>query len=227
MDLGVQDAAMIVSAFMIAHETLFDPPTPIKPCCTQDVTNANRNVNAGKSNRMHGAVEKKGASTHGSKLQIAVEPAQANSTMPRQNNVGKVDEPIIEDRNPTVAPRPVASMFQRPVNMAVNPSSYQYSGQVDNIDERDMDDPLCATEYVQDMYTLFRERETSTSVRPVYMENQTHINERMRSILVDWLVEVHLKFKLGRSHSDHLTASFNNFRTLLILYSLVPFLSRI
>jgi cyclin B len=28
------------------------------------------------------------------------------------------------------------------------------------------------------------------------MENQTHINERMRAILVDWLVEVHLKFKL-------------------------------
>jgi cyclin B len=28
------------------------------------------------------------------------------------------------------------------------------------------------------------------------MENQRHINERMRSILVDWLVEVHLKFKL-------------------------------
>ena len=32
--------------------------------------------------------------------------------------------------------------------------------------------------------------------RPTYMENQTHINERMRAILVDWLVEVHLKFKL-------------------------------
>ena len=28
------------------------------------------------------------------------------------------------------------------------------------------------------------------------MENQTHINEHMRAILVDWLVEVHLKFKL-------------------------------
>lgn len=46
------------------------------------------------------------------------------------------------------------------------------------------------------MYSLFREKEPSTSVRPVYMENQRHINERMRSILVDWLVEVHLKFKL-------------------------------
>jgi len=30
-----------------------------------------------------------------------------------------------------------------------------------------------------------------------YMEkSQTDINEKMRSILVDWLVEVHLKFKL-------------------------------
>jgi cyclin B len=28
------------------------------------------------------------------------------------------------------------------------------------------------------------------------MEDQQYINERMRSILVDWLVEVHLKFKL-------------------------------
>ena len=28
------------------------------------------------------------------------------------------------------------------------------------------------------------------------MENQPYINERMRAILVDWLIEVHLKFKL-------------------------------
>ena len=28
------------------------------------------------------------------------------------------------------------------------------------------------------------------------MESQTDINQRMRAILIDWLVEVHLKFKL-------------------------------
>lgn len=28
------------------------------------------------------------------------------------------------------------------------------------------------------------------------MKNQTDINEKMRGILIDWLVEVHLKFKL-------------------------------
>mmetsp|Transcript_15918 Transcript_15918/g.34458 ORF Transcript_15918/g.34458 Transcript_15918/m.34458 type:complete len:376 (+) Transcript_15918:240-1367(+) len=75
-------------------------------------------------------------------------------------------------------------------------ASYQYSGPADDIDERDSDDPLCATSYVQEMYEHFRLKEASTSVRPVYMEDQQYINERMRSILVDWLVEVHLKFKL-------------------------------
>jgi len=74
--------------------------------------------------------------------------------------------------------------------------SYQYSHLADDIDARDSDDPLCATTYVQDMYKLFRSKEVSTSVRPLYMENQPYINQRMRSILVDWLVEVHLKFKL-------------------------------
>lgn len=28
------------------------------------------------------------------------------------------------------------------------------------------------------------------------MKNQSDVNEKMRGILVDWLVEVHLKFKL-------------------------------
>lgn len=31
---------------------------------------------------------------------------------------------------------------------------------------------------------------------PTYMSRQNDINERMRAILVDWLVDVHLKFKL-------------------------------
>lgn len=76
-------------------------------------------------------------------------------------------------------------------------SAYQYTGKCDNIDDRCKDDVLSATDYVQDMYDLFRKKEKITSVLPVYMEEiQSHINERMRSILVDWLVEVHLKFKL-------------------------------
>jgi len=77
-----------------------------------------------------------------------------------------------------------------------NPQSYQYTGQVDDIDERDSDDPLQVTEYVTDLYQYFREKESSVLVRPTYMKSQPNINEKMRGILVDWLVEVHLKLKL-------------------------------
>ena len=145
---------------------------------------------------MHGGVEKRAGGGHG-KIQVAVDPAPPNAAIPRQNNFGNFYAPVMDDRNPAAIQRPVVGhMYQPPSNIASNLNSYQYSGQIDNIDERDTDDPLCATEYVHDMYSLFREKEPTTSVRPVFMESQPHINERMRSILVDWLVEVHLKFKL-------------------------------
>jgi len=109
----------------------------------------------------------------------------------------------VEQRNPedssrhALAPhhsmvRNVTKDTQQPIS---NPSCYQF-GPSDNIDERDSEDPLCVTSYVEEMYNHFRSKESMTSVRPLYMETQPHINERMRSILVDWLVEVHLKFKL-------------------------------
>ena len=101
---------------------------------------------------------------------------------------------MLDDRNPLEETREKFSFLRSGVQ--ADPSSYQMTGTTDNIDERDSDDPLCTTTYVNDMYVHFREKEVVTSVRPLYMENQEYINERMRSILVDWLVEVHLKFKL-------------------------------
>ena len=65
-----------------------------------------------------------------------------------------------------------------------------------DIDQRDAEEPLAVTEYVEDLYQFLRERETSTRVDRRYMDSQPNVNERMRSILIDWLVEVHLKFKL-------------------------------
>ncbi|CAM9512038.1 unnamed protein product, partial [Discosporangium mesarthrocarpum] len=65
-----------------------------------------------------------------------------------------------------------------------------------DIDVRDAEDPLAVTEYVEDLYGYLREREVETKVDKLYMTSQPNVNERMRSILIDWLVEVHLKFKL-------------------------------
>mmetsp|Transcript_28484 Transcript_28484/g.60431 ORF Transcript_28484/g.60431 Transcript_28484/m.60431 type:complete len:468 (+) Transcript_28484:119-1522(+) len=55
-----------------------------------------------------------------------------------------------------------------------------------------------AAEYVPEIYDqLFREQSTFLP-RPNYMETQHDINPKMRSILVDWLVEVHMKYRLRR-----------------------------
>lgn len=66
----------------------------------------------------------------------------------------------------------------------------------DDIDARDNGNPLLASTYVNDMFEYFSQLEKEFQVNANYMANQPYINERMRCILVDWLVEVHLKFKM-------------------------------
>jgi hypothetical protein len=66
----------------------------------------------------------------------------------------------------------------------------------DDVDARDVDNPLLVTCYVNEMYEHFNALEKEFMVSPTYMCKQDYVNEKMRTILVDWLVEVHLKFKL-------------------------------
>ena len=51
-------------------------------------------------------------------------------------------------------------------------------------------------EYFDDIVSHLRETECNIRCIPNYMDNQTDINAKMRAILVDWLVDVHLKYKL-------------------------------
>jgi cyclin B len=78
----------------------------------------------------------------------------------------------------------------------VGPSSQQCHDLATDIDKLDSDDPLSASSYVQEMYEHYRSKEADTCTNPTYMDDQKFINERMRAILIDWLVDVHLKFKL-------------------------------
>ncbi|KAJ4911684.1 Cyclin-B1-2 [Raphanus sativus] len=65
-----------------------------------------------------------------------------------------------------------------------------------DIDESDRDNHLAAVEYVDDMYSFYKEVEKE-SQPGMYMQIQTEMNEKMRAILVDWLLEVHIKFELN------------------------------
>eukprot|EP00440_Ansanella_granifera_P033203 gb/GFBE01036023.1/.p1 GENE.gb/GFBE01036023.1/~~gb/GFBE01036023.1/.p1 ORF type:complete len:437 (+),score=78.60 gb/GFBE01036023.1/:1-1311(+) len=53
----------------------------------------------------------------------------------------------------------------------------------------------CA-EYAPDIFEQLFQDEASVQPKPNYMEVQKDINGKMRAILVDWLVEVHMKYRL-------------------------------
>jgi len=51
-------------------------------------------------------------------------------------------------------------------------------------------------EYASEIFASLFKDEANFLPRPNYMESQTDINAKMRAILIDWLVEVHMKYKL-------------------------------
>ncbi|KAJ1403868.1 Cyclin-like [Sesbania bispinosa] len=65
-----------------------------------------------------------------------------------------------------------------------------------DIDTCDANNPLAVVDYIEDLYSYYRKMESTSCVSPNYMAQQFDINERMRAILIDWLIEVHDKFDL-------------------------------
>lgn len=65
-----------------------------------------------------------------------------------------------------------------------------------NLDDEDVDDPLMVSEYVVEIFEYLKELEIATMANPDYMANQNELEWKMRGILVDWLLEVHTRFRL-------------------------------
>ncbi|CAN4118379.1 unnamed protein product [Withania somnifera] len=68
--------------------------------------------------------------------------------------------------------------------------------QIVDIDAADVNNELAVSEYVEDIYSFYKLAESETRVHD-YIDSQPEISEKMRAILVDWLIEVHHKFELN------------------------------
>lgn len=66
----------------------------------------------------------------------------------------------------------------------------------DDLDAEDGDDPLMVSEYVVEIFQYMKQLELSTMPNPNYMESQKELAWKMRGILTDWLVQVHVRFRL-------------------------------
>ncbi|XP_061372357.1 G2/mitotic-specific cyclin S13-7-like [Gastrolobium bilobum] len=70
--------------------------------------------------------------------------------------------------------------------------------EIEDIDASDADNELAAVEYVEDIYTFYKEVENeSRHLDYMNTQHQPELNKRMREILLDWLMDVHSKFDLS------------------------------
>lgn len=68
--------------------------------------------------------------------------------------------------------------------------------EVKDIDSGDKETHTMCAEYVKDIYSYLRRSERRFNPKTDYMHHQTEITEKMRMILIDWLIQVHSKFHL-------------------------------
>nr|AAO73601.1 cyclin B [Lytechinus variegatus] len=105
-----------------------------------------------------------------------------------------VDKPDI-CRSPL--PQVVDKMEVDSVESAIEAFSQQLIDlQVEDIDKDDSDNPQLCSEYVKEIYLYMRSLEKRMAVPAAYLDREGQLTGRMRHILVDWLVQVHLRFHL-------------------------------
>jgi cyclin B len=75
-------------------------------------------------------------------------------------------------------------------------SALSHKLMIEDIDETDRDNPQLCAEYVKEIYSYMRELEGKYQVEAGYLSRQSKVNSKMRAILIDWLVLVHLRFSL-------------------------------
>ena len=93
------------------------------------------------------------------------------------------------------APQPTISVAA-PAPSIVASSSVSDVSLSPHMDLADRHDAHEVPELAQDIFEFYKRIETEKLPAADYMRRQSDINEKMRAILVDWLIEVHYKFKL-------------------------------
>ncbi|XP_071964475.1 G2/mitotic-specific cyclin-B-like [Antedon mediterranea] len=96
---------------------------------------------------------------------------------------------------PGIPPKSPEAMDTSEMGQIAKAFSQKMMINIEDIDKHDGDNPQLCCEYVNDIYDYMRHLECVLKVTKDYMEGQS-INSKMRTILVDWLVQVHLRFHL-------------------------------
>ncbi|XP_013886626.1 G2/mitotic-specific cyclin-B1 [Austrofundulus limnaeus] len=93
------------------------------------------------------------------------------------------------------SPSPMETSGCEPADLCQAFSDVLLNTAIKDVDADDYDNPMLCSEYVKEIYKYMRQLEAEQSVRPAYLQGQ-EVTGNMRAILIDWLVQVNLKFRL-------------------------------
>ncbi|XP_057593446.1 LOW QUALITY PROTEIN: G2/mitotic-specific cyclin-B1-like [Hippopotamus amphibius kiboko] len=101
-------------------------------------------------------------------------------------------EPILVD---TPSPSPMETSGCAPAEEYLCQAFSDVILAVNDVDAEDRADPNLCSEYVKDIYAYLRQLEEEQAVRPKYLLG-CEVTGNMRAILIDWLMQVQMKFRL-------------------------------
>jgi G2/mitotic-specific cyclin 1/2 len=103
-------------------------------------------------------------------------------------------EPEVKSAKPTATK--LESVKTAEPEVYYSDDEFDAENAIPDLDKEDADDPLMVSEYVVEIFEYLKRLEIATMANPDYMDNQNELEWKMRGILVDWLLEVHTRFRL-------------------------------
>ncbi|KAG8541910.1 hypothetical protein GDO81_027996 [Engystomops pustulosus] len=128
------------------------------------------------------------------KMAVKEVKAIQSNVMEKAVKLEPVTEEVPEEEKMQTSPSPMETSMASPMEEQTQAFSNALL-EIKDVDEEDSDNPMLCSDYVKDIYCYLMELEDIQAVRPNYLKGQ-EINGNMRAILVDWLVQVHMRFKL-------------------------------
>nr|NP_001028696.2 cyclin B [Strongylocentrotus purpuratus] len=123
--------------------------------------------------------------------------AKSKATSSLQSVVSLPVDNVKTDICRSPLPEVVDQMEVDPIESAIEAFSQRLIDlQVEDIDKDDGDNPQLCSEYAKEIYLYMRTLENQMKVPAGYLDREGQVTGRMRHILVDWLVQVHLRFHL-------------------------------
>ncbi|CAH1979792.1 unnamed protein product [Acanthoscelides obtectus] len=112
-----------------------------------------------------------------------------------QHNLRSANKMVEPPSNSARRPSGV-SLVAKQIEAKLNLSDSEVPEGVDNFDKENWNDVLQVSHYAMDIFNYLKERETLFQICD-YMDRQICLTKWMRSLLVDWMVEIQESFELN------------------------------